>query len=250
MKLQTLQALILIQKEHWKDHGRLFEVHISKHSPFSSQDRGRLSASTYPSIHVETPSRSKSVVWCVGCVCTWVLCMCVCCCVVVVRVGCVVKLGTLSLSCSLSLLPLLFPFIFLSSFSFSLAPSLTALVLSLSLLPSFFPSTHSSLLFPSTPTNTVQSTDQQTRRPTLNVMWRTVRSQQLPTKCTECSHLSSSLLLSHSLLPPSHTQKKKRSLFITGIFPAMNLFFTVLNQIKKSPPVKITVITYILIRKQ
>ena len=23
---------VLIQKEHWKDHGRLFEVHISKHS--------------------------------------------------------------------------------------------------------------------------------------------------------------------------------------------------------------------------
>ena len=23
---------VLIQKDHWKDHGRLFEVHISKHS--------------------------------------------------------------------------------------------------------------------------------------------------------------------------------------------------------------------------
>ena len=34
---------VLIQKEHWKDHGRLFEVHISKHSPFSCQDHGRLS---------------------------------------------------------------------------------------------------------------------------------------------------------------------------------------------------------------
>ena len=105
---------------------------------------------------------------------------------------CVVKLGTLSLSCSLSFLfsfPFFFPLIFLFlssfSFSFSLAPSLTlalALVLSLSLLSSFFPSTHSSLLFsslPFTPTNTVQSTDQQTRRPTLrrlNVIWRTVRS--------------------------------------------------------------------------
>ena len=34
---------VLIQKEHWKNHGRLLEVHISKHSPFSCQDRGRLS---------------------------------------------------------------------------------------------------------------------------------------------------------------------------------------------------------------
>ena len=96
---------------------------------------------------------------------------------------CVVKLGTLSLL--FSLLPLLFPFLFLSSFSFSfsLAPSLTlalalVLSLSLSLLSSFFPSTHSSLLFPSRQ-QTVQSTDQQTRRPTLrrlNVMWPSVRS--------------------------------------------------------------------------
>ena len=59
-----------------------------------------------------------------------------------------------TLSILFSLLPLLFPFLFLSylSFSFSLAPSLTlalALVLSLSLLSPFFPSTHSSLLFPS-----------------------------------------------------------------------------------------------------
>ena len=39
------------------------------------------------------------------------------------------------------------------------------------------------------------------------------------------------------LLPPllsSHTQKKERELFITGIFPARNLFFiTVLNKFQK-----------------
>ena len=115
--------------------------------------------------------------------------MVVCCggaCVCVV--WCVVKLGTLS--CSLSFLfsfPFFFSLIFLFlssfSFSFSLAPSITlalARVLSLSLLSSsFFPSNSLFSSLPFTPTNTVQSTDQQTRRPTLrrlNVMWRTVRS--------------------------------------------------------------------------
>ena len=45
MKLRTLQALqaLLSKKWHWHDHGRLLELHISKHSLFSSQDRGRLS---------------------------------------------------------------------------------------------------------------------------------------------------------------------------------------------------------------
>ena len=148
-----------------------------------------------------------------------VLWWCVCCCVVV-------KLGTLSLSRSLSFLfPFFFSLIFLFlsafSFSFSLAPSPTlalALVHSLSLLSSFLPSTHSSLLFPSRQQTLYKAlTDQQTRRPTLrrlNVMWRTVRSWQLPTNCTECSHLSSSLLFSPpSSLPPSHTKKKERELF-------------------------------------
>ena len=194
-----------------------------------------------------------------------VLCV-VCCvwCVVVVCCGgvlwwCVVKLGTLSLSlsCSLSFLfsfhfffSLIFLFLF--SFSVSLAPSLIlalALVLSLSLLSSFFPSTHSSLLFPSRQQNTVQSTDQQTRRPALrrlNVMWRTVRSQQLPTNCTECSHLSS------SLLPPSHTQKKERELFITGIHPAREFIFYDSFKInsEKSTPGEITVITVLYYFKQ
>ena len=110
---------------------------------------------------------------------------------------CVVKLGTLSLSLSLSCnLSFLFSFpfastfffslifIFLSSFSFSLAPSLAlALVLVSCSFSSFFflpfYSLFSSLPFP--PTNTVQSTDQQTRRPTLrrlNVMWRRASAQQ------------------------------------------------------------------------
>ena len=166
-----------------------------------------------------------------------------------------VKLDTLSLSCTLSLslscslsflfsFPFAFPFFFsyLSSslfffffffscsFSYSCSCSCSFSFSSFFFLP--FYSLFSSLPF--TPTNIVQSTDQQTRRPTLrrlNVMWRTVRSQQLPTNCTECSHLSSSL----SLPPPSLPhQEKERELFITGIFPATNfIFITVLNKFQK-----------------
>ena len=156
---------------------------------------------------------------------------------------CVVKLGTLSLtlSCSLSFL-FPFPFLFLSNlsfflfflFSFSLAPSLTlalALVLSLSLLASFFPSTHFSLLFPSRQQTLYKSTDQQTRRPTLrhlNVMWRTVRSQQLPTNCTECSHLSSSLLFS-----PSHPEKREGTFYYRNMSGDEFIFITGFKQIPK-----------------
>ena len=121
----------------------------------------------------------------------------------------------------------------------------------LSLFPSLF--IPSSLFFPLfsflflvfsslpfTPTNTVQSTDQQNWRPTsrhVNVIWRTAGAQQ--------SVLSPPPL--HSLLPsfsPLLLLKKERELFITGIFPAMNLFllrFTIDS--KKSSPGKITVIT-------
>ena len=136
----------------------------------------------------KTLSRSRSVVWCVEwCVwCVVVVCVLLCCggaCVV-----CGEAWHTLSLL--LSLLPLLFPFLFLSylsfslfffffffscSFSYSCSCSCSCSFSSFFFLP--FCSLFSSLPF--TPTNTVQSTDQQTRRPTLrrlNVMWRTVRS--------------------------------------------------------------------------
>ena len=46
MKLQTLQILQILLR-HVQDHGRLTAMHISKHSP---------------SHHVETLSRSRSVV--------------------------------------------------------------------------------------------------------------------------------------------------------------------------------------------
>ena len=144
----------------------MFEVHISKHSLFRLKITVGCLTSTYPSIHFETPSRSRSVVWCVVW-CVWrVWCVVFCVCVHVLwwRVCCVVcgeawhALSLPSLSCSLSLFPalspsllsifllLLFPFfslifLFLSSFSFSfaLAPSLAlalSLALSLSLLSS------------------------------------------------------------------------------------------------------------------
>ena len=47
------------------------------------------------------------------------------------------------------------------------------------------------------------------KTPAFEWMWRTVSSQHLTMNCTECCHLSSSLLFSPpSLLPDSHTQKK------------------------------------------
>ena len=218
------------------------DKHISKHSLFlltKTLSRSR-SVVAYPSIHIKL-SRSRSVDWCVvWCVCggvcdvLWWCVLCVLCCVwcvecVVVLWWCVCAVcgeAWHTLSLLFSLLPLLFLFLFLSylsfSFSFSLASSLTlalALVLSLSLLSFFllpFYSLFSSLPF--TPTNTVQSTDQKTRRPTLrrwNVMWHTVRSQQLPTNCTECSHL----FTSHSSLPPTPRKKRGEEFF----------FITVLN---------------------
>ena len=178
-------------------------------------------------------------VWCVSCVCVHVVLCCgvggVC---VVVLWWCVcVVCGEAWHTLSLSLLHYLsFLFFFLFSFPFFcsylssslffflfllLLPSLTlalALVLSLPLLSSFFPSTHSPLLVPSR---------QQTRRPTLrrlNVMWRTVRSQQLPTNRMECSHLSSSLLFSPpSSLPP--TPRKKRGDFFLREYFRRGIYF-------------------------
>ena len=171
----------------------MFEVHISKHSLFRLKITVGCRLCAYPSIHVETPSRSRSVVdcarvqvftflltktlsrsrsvvwcvvWCVvffvctcGVVCgvggVWVVCVHVVLCVVCGEAWHTLSLSlalspSSSLSLSFSLLSFFFSLLFLLLSSFSFAPSLTlALALVLSLLSSFFPSTHSSLLFPS-----------------------------------------------------------------------------------------------------
>ena len=160
-------------------------------------------------------------------------------CVVVVCCGgaCVFGGALATHSLLLSLLPLLFPFLFLYYLSFSLlffffffscsfsySCSCSCSSSSFFFLP--FYSLFSSLPF--TPTNTVQSTDQQTRRPTLrrlNVMWRTTTF----IACANELHgmfppLLLPPLLSY-LLPPSHTQKKKRGDFLLQeLFPARELF--------------------------
>ena len=145
---------------------------------------------TYPSIHFSLDEDTLKItvgclvcVVCGGGVCLVVVWWCVC-------VVCGEAWHTLSLL--LSLLPLLFPFLFSlltffffffffiffffsCSFSYSCSCSCSFSFSSFFFLP--FYSLFSSLPF--TPTNTVQSTDQQTRRPTLrrlNAMWRTVRS--------------------------------------------------------------------------
>ena len=192
---------------------------------------GSWSRCTYPSIHffvsrsrsvvdcarvqaftfllTKTLSRSRLVLWCVVW-CGGVLWWCVCCCVVVVRVLLCCGEAWHTLSLLLSLLPLLFPFLFLSSFSFSFFSCSSSYSCSCSFsFSSFFCLPFYSLFssLPFTPTNTVQSTDQQTTLRRVNVMWRRVRSQQLPTNCTECSHLSSSL-------PPSLPHREKREDFL------------------------------------
>ena len=106
---------------------------------------------------------------------------------------------TLSLSCSLSFLFFFF-FFFSCSFSYSCSCSCFFSFSSFFFLP--FYSLFSSLPF--TPTNTVQSTDQQTRRPTsrhLNVIWRRASAQQ--------SVLSLLLSPPSSLLPLSSSKKEE-----------------------------------------
>ena len=189
--------------------------------------------STYPSIHVETQDHGRlSGVWCGVCAvcCGGVLWWCgVLLCCGGACVWCVVKLGTLSLSLALSpssslsiSFSLFFFFFFSCSFSYSCSCSFS--FSSFFFLP--FYSLFSSLPF--TPTNTAQSTDQQTRRPTLrrlNVMWRTVRSLKLLASCTECSHLSSSLLFSPPSLP--HPEKREGTFYFRNISGEGIIFMTV-----------------------
>ena len=152
-------------------------VHISKYSLFRLKITVGCRLCTYPSFHCSLDEDTLKIT--VGClVCGVVLCVwCVC-------VVCGEAWHTHSLL--FFLISLLFPFLFLSylsfspfffffffscSFSYSCSCSCSFSFSSFFFLP--FYSLFSSLPF--TPTNSVQSTDQQTRRPTLrrlNVMWR------------------------------------------------------------------------------
>ena len=171
----------------------MFEAHTSKHSLF----------------------RLKITVGClvcacgvcgVGCVLHVVLCVVLVVCVLLCYGGACVVCGEAWRTLSLALSP---------SSPLSLSFSLSSLCFSLLYLFLFLSLFLLSLLF--SPPNTMERTDQPTRRPTsrhLNVIWcRASAQQSVP-----------SLLLS----PPSSLfplLKKKEGLFITGIFPARNLFF-------------------------
>ena len=279
-KLQSLQALQLLQFQLKMVLTGSWSVvrgaHIQAFTFRLKITVGCLT-STYPSIHVETPSRSRSVVDCarvqaftflltktlsrsrsvVWCV---VWCVLVVCCggVVVVLwlccVWCVVKLGTLSLSCSLSFLfsfPFFFSLLFLffssCSFSYSCSCSCSFSFSSFFFLP--FYSLFSPLPF--TPTNCTKH-------------WSTNTASNF--EAFECDlahgtfiatanelHFPPLLLppLLSSLLSPSHTQKRE-GLFITGIFPARELFkITVFNYFHKiAAGWNYRHYCYILIRKQ
>ena len=164
--------------------------------------------------------------WCVGvvvCVCMW------CCAYVLCGGGGVVRcVGVVLVLCwccvGVGWGVCVFSFFLSIIFILFLALSLSFLLHS-SLLSSLFSSGQQTLY---------KSTDQQTWRPTLrrlNVIWRTasaqhslLNSQHLPPNCTECCHVGDGSLpppLSSSLLP----RKKRREPFISGIFPARELFF-------------------------
>ena len=199
----------------------MLEVHISKHSLFSLTKTLSRSRSVVWCVHVAYVVCGLCVhvvlcVWCWWCVYMWCCvwwCVCVCACGVVCVV-CGEAWHTLSLSCSLSFLfsfPFAFPFffslifLFLSSFSFafSLAPSLAlALVLSLFLLYSLLATKHYGK---NRSTNTAANIE-------------AFECDLAQGKCTPVGSLPPPL--------PSHTVKKERELFITGIFPARNLMFS------------------------
>ena len=122
---------------------------------------------------------------------------------------------TLSLSLLFSLLPLLFPFLFLSYLFFSLF-----FFFSFSLAPS------------------------------LTLALEAFECDLVQSKCTAIGSLPPPL---PSLLPsPPPLLKKKRELFITGIFPARELFFiTVLNKFQKiAAGENYSHYSFILIKKQ
>ena len=51
----TVVTVLKKKKSHWHDHGRMLEVHISKHSLFRLKITVGCLTSTYPSVHIETP---------------------------------------------------------------------------------------------------------------------------------------------------------------------------------------------------
>ena len=231
---------VLNKKWHLEDHGWMFEVHISMHSSFRLKITvGCLVCMWVVWCECCCVCVCMWRVWCVGCVCTCgvvsvVVCVCmwrvwcvgcVCTCGVVCTVllwWCVVKLGTLSLL--LSLLPLLFPFLFLSSFSFFFFSCSFSYSCSCSCSFSF-----SSLLFSSL--SSLLATKHYGKNRSTNTAANIeafecdVAHGTFIATANELHGMFPPLLLPpllSSLLPPSHTQKKERCLFITGIFPAMN----------------------------
>ena len=138
---------------------------------------------------------------------------------------CVVLFGVLCVLCVLCVVVVLLCWCFISLFLSLSLFLFVALSLSFLFFPSVLSSSFSSLFFlflfslPFSPTNTVERTDQPTRRPTLrhlHVIWRTAGAQQ--------SVLSSPLPSLLPSLPLLLLKKKERDFFITGIFPARNLF--------------------------
>ena len=202
-------------------------IHFFVSKSRSIIDSARVQAFTL--LLTKTLSRSRSVVWCVVWCVHVVLCVCVGCVCVVFCCGgacvwCVVKLGTLSLSLALllSLLPLLFPFpfpflflsylyfsLFFFFFFFSCSFSYSCYYFVLQFYVNSEKSTLGEITVLFSPPNTMERTDQPTRRPTsrhLNVIWRRASAQQ--SVLSLLLSPPSSLLLSFQ-----RTKKKKEGTF-------------------------------------
>ena len=152
------------------------------------------------------------------CVCMRMLC-CVVCCVVWCGVVCIF----VSFCVVFSFLSQCSSFSFLLSLSFFLLSSFLSSLFSLLFL--FF-----SLLF--SPPNTMERTDQPTRRPTsrhLNVIWHRASAQQS--------------VLSLLLSPPSSPHKEETVFYRNVSGEAVILHYNFYVNSEKSPPGEITVIT-------
>ena len=193
-------------------------MHISKHSLFRLKITVGCPLCTYPSIHVESLRIMVGCPRCCGVLCVHegvLLCgvlrgvWCVVLVLVLVFGGGVVWCGVVCI----------FVLFFLSMFFFLfLALSLSFFSLLSSLLSSLFSSSFSFLLF--SPPNTMERTDQPTRRPTsrhLNVIWRRASAQQ--------SVLSLLLSPPSSLLPFPSSKKKEGTFYYRNISGEEFIFY-------------------------
>ena len=224
-------------------------VHISKHSLFRLKITVDCRLCTCPSIHFSLDEDTLKIT--VGCLVCGVVCVCACgvCGVwVVCTCGVVCGVGEAWHTLSLALSPsssLSLSFSLLSLFLSLLFIFIFLLLLFLLLLLLLFFLFFVSLLF--SPPNTMERTDQPTRRPTsrhLNVIWRRASAQQ---------SVLSLLLSPHSSLLLLPSSKKKEETFyyrnISGEGVVLHYSFILIQTNRRRVKLQ-SLQFFILIRKQ